>query len=466
MDETRERLLIERDRDAGLETLKSCEKDASKASARTVHYHAVVAAMHARGTSALQSEEARARLLIVQENDALRRDHVARRVEVRRLVERSRPGPTTGLRRSVQHAAGATRGGDESATTTPRGAQSRVREVFLQKARDRLALKLEKKRVEEIQVRSGARRSVSVEAVAAAAAATAAATPSAQPLGTWVESPTKAVAARLAAADEQLFKTKDGVKVRCDSTSPSEPPLTNARRSLSTLPLNQPLVHSAMKRSLSTSSSRSVTPARSVRSGSHYPPQTPCSHWAYGYDVGDQWIQLRETVLKVSGSMALKISEIQESKDKEGLFKRAHQSLKAVLTRSITREMRPGGSWQLRPEEIERLPRHARSTVLRALRDLVCAYDMMRTPQKDSLLTVREILNNISSLILLARWSQQTSAQFRARSSSPPRQTSPHSRSSSCGIGRHSTYVVSAGANTSVLSNTSGLNISAVSATL
>ena len=181
----------------------------------------------------------------------------------------------------------------------------------------------------------------------------------------------------------------------------------------------------------------SVTPSHSS--------QVPIQHWAFDYEVGKEWTQLRETVLHADSSMALKIAQIKESKDKEGIFKVAHQSLKVVLATAVhDRTLQPGEVWKLHPEEIEGIPRHQRAQVLRALRDIVCAYDMMRETQKASLLTVQEIRANVPSLILLARWSQQGRYSSIGRSSSPPTTPSYLSRarstSPSLSIGRLSTY--------------------------
>ena len=196
----------------------------------------------------------------------------------------------------------------------------------------------------------------------------------------------------------------------------------------------------------------SLTPGGGLSGGAK---QTPVSHWAFDYDAGREWTQLREVVLHASASMALKIAQIKDSKDKEGIFKVAHQALKVVLSENIREKtFGPGEVWKLRPEEIECIPKHARSTVLRALRDIVCAYDMMRPTQKAALLTVQEIIINVPSLILLARWSQQTlmmSAEAaEKRSSTPPPLTPSHTRSRSArstspppyfSIGRLSVYV-------------------------
>eukprot|EP01064_Diplonema_japonicum_P016356 TRINITY_DN24369_c0_g1_i1.p1 TRINITY_DN24369_c0_g1~~TRINITY_DN24369_c0_g1_i1.p1 ORF type:complete len:914 (+),score=214.54 TRINITY_DN24369_c0_g1_i1:40-2781(+) len=253
-----------------------------------------------------------------------------------------------------------------------------------------------------------------------------------EPTGRWVESPTKALT----------------------ENNHNKPTKSPGKKPLSMWSSNAHNIHhqTPQKRSASASVGRSA---------SLTPSQVPIAHWAYDYDLGKEWIQLRETVLHASPSMGLKIAQITDSKDKEGIFKIAHQALKAVLSEGIKeRSFHPGEPWHLRPEELEGIPRHGRMTVLRSLRELVCAYDMMRTTQKNSLLTVQEIQDNIPSLILLARWSQQAvyspaktpnTAVQRSVSASVHRSVTPpctpsyarsRSRSPSFNIGRHSSYVV------------------------
>ena len=275
--------------------------------------------------------------------------------------------------------------------------------------------------------------------------------------GCWVEDPSNLLLKTniKQLPQSELFHVSNTFNIRSDSASP--PPA---------VPLKER--SASVGRESSVSSRRGLSPVSAsslnyrtplvnkkqyhqgslIRSYSQT-PQTPISHWAYDYDIGKQWTQLRETVLHASPSMGLKIAQISDSKDKEGIFKVAHQSLKAILSSAIhDKAFLPGEKWKLTPESVERIPRHARTNVLRALRDIVCAYDMMRPAQKKNLLTVEEIQNNISSLILLARWSQQSFYSSSSRSSTPPPSTPrlpslSRSKSHSPGfsIGRHSTYI-------------------------
>eukprot|EP01060_Flectonema_neradi_P024202 TRINITY_DN3282_c0_g3_i1.p1 TRINITY_DN3282_c0_g3~~TRINITY_DN3282_c0_g3_i1.p1 ORF type:complete len:898 (+),score=184.23 TRINITY_DN3282_c0_g3_i1:379-2694(+) len=275
--------------------------------------------------------------------------------------------------------------------------------------------------------------------------------------GCWVEDPSNLLLKSNVKSSSDQFHSGSTFQIRSDSASPP-PSISVSMKERSASVGRESSICS--RRGLSPVSSSSLNYRTPVVNKKQYhqgslirsysqTPQTPISHWAYDYDFGKEWTQLRETVLHASPSMGLKIAQISDSKDKEGIFKVAHQSLKAILSSAIhDKSFLPGEKWNLTPESVERIPRHARTNVLRALRDIVCAYDMMRPTQKKNLLTVEEIQNNVSSLILLARWSQQAFYCSGSRSSTPPPSTPrlpslSRSKSHSPGfsIGRHSTYI-------------------------
>ncbi|KAJ9472292.1 hypothetical protein DIPPA_22854 [Diplonema papillatum] len=293
------------------------------------------------------------------------------------------------------------------------------------------------------------------------------------PEGRWAESPTR----KLGAARENSSASRASVPagctvpVHCDGCSPSAGDDGRGPSSaISSIRASSTRSYSTGRDSSSVSLARETsrrsrtvlsalpngfsTPAlvKNAAARSRTPTQGPIVHWAYDSEHAKEWTQLRESVLHATPSMGVKIAQIHESKDKEGIFKVAHQTLKAILADALKdRTLLPGRQWGLGLDEIDRIPRHARNAVLRALRDIVCAYDMMKQSQRDSLLTVQEIQTNIASLILLSRWSQRSfynpsSTRSRSQSQSMSRTTSPasaRSRSTSPGfsIGKHSTFI-------------------------
>eukprot|EP01006_Ploeotia_vitrea_P008670 TRINITY_DN20761_c0_g1_i1.p1 TRINITY_DN20761_c0_g1~~TRINITY_DN20761_c0_g1_i1.p1 ORF type:complete len:312 (+),score=53.67 TRINITY_DN20761_c0_g1_i1:717-1652(+) len=132
--------------------------------------------------------------------------------------------------------------------------------------------------------------------------------------------------------------------------------------------------------------------------------------------------ELRSEVMVCNAMMGVTIGIVQNSKDKEKIFKKAHTQLKAVVVdlltqntntthqsdRDSTPTMKPGEEWPLSDLDIIRIAPHQRNSVIKSLQDLIISYDMMPIFRRSTMVTVMEVINNTHWLIKMARFCYHT----------------------------------------------------------
>eukprot|EP01065_Artemidia_motanka_P049201 TRINITY_DN808_c1_g1_i4.p1 TRINITY_DN808_c1_g1~~TRINITY_DN808_c1_g1_i4.p1 ORF type:complete len:880 (+),score=125.75 TRINITY_DN808_c1_g1_i4:232-2640(+) len=141
------------------------------------------------------------------------------------------------------------------------------------------------------------------------------------------------------------------------------------------------------------------------------------------------WCKLREHVLRVTPLMGSRISQMNETRAKEKMFKIAHQNLKRVLLGVARRPLQPGAKWNLTASEIMRIDEHHRGEVQLALQEIVIALDLMRGVHRESAMTVDEVRDNIPSLLLLAQWACERDVVFQTIGQATPSRSVSRARS-------------------------------------
>eukprot|EP00760_Papus_ankaliazontas_P009692 PhM_4_TR14118/c0_g1_i1/m.43063/K10260/FBXW7, SEL10; F-box and WD-40 domain protein 7 len=117
--------------------------------------------------------------------------------------------------------------------------------------------------------------------------------------------------------------------------------------------------------------------------------------------LNDIMAKLKAKVLNFHFDYAL-IAQMKGQHDKvKKLFLEAHIRVKRVVV-DLTKLTNPPPVWPLTPDMIQKMPSHQIKVVLRAIKEMIIAFDMMDTKVRDSLESDEEIVSNAETLMLMA----------------------------------------------------------------